>query len=116
MQHGKVMVKNEDVAAFMNEVKPTKADIGLGNKDYTCFTFENIKDYEKAKEWVTSRKDPLHQYWDYMSEAMLAISHAAGVAFDNEEVIEHLKEYGCYEETYDPVFWVTDYIEKMFEE
>lgn len=59
-------------------------------------------------------KEPIHEYWDYMNKAIIAISNASRVALRNEEVLEHLKEYGCYEETYEPVFWVIDYIEKMF--
>ena len=61
-------------------------------------------------------KEPIHEYWNYMNEAMIAISNASKVALCNEEVLEHLKEYGCYEETYYPVFWVIDYIEKMFKD
>lgn len=61
-------------------------------------------------------KKPIHKYWDHMNEAMCAIESAASVAINNKEVFEHLVKYGSYEETYDPVFWVIDYIEKMFKD
>lgn len=59
-------------------------------------------------------KKPIHDYWGHMNEAMWAIENAALVAINNKDVLEHLEEYGCYEETYAPVFWVIDYITKMF--
>ena len=61
-------------------------------------------------------KKPIHEYWNHMNEAMCNIEAAALVAINNPDVLEHLESYGCYEETYDPVFWVIDYIEKMFKD
>lgn len=61
-------------------------------------------------------RKPIHKYWDYMNNAMCDIENAAVVAINHPDVLEHLKEYGCYEETYDPAFWVIDYIEKMLKD
>lgn len=59
-------------------------------------------------------RKPIHAFWDYMNAAMSAIDNAAVVAINNQDVLTHLKECGCHDETYNPVFWVIDYIEKMF--
>ena len=69
-------------------------------------------------------RKPIHAFWDYMNAAMCAIDNAAMCAIDNaavvainnQDVLTHLKECGCHEETYNPIFWVIDYIEKMFKD
>ena len=70
---------------------------------------------EKQMENQTTKK-PIHEYWDYMNQAMCDIANAAVVAINNPDVFKHIESYGCCEETCEPVFWVMDYIKKMFED
>lgn len=51
-----------------------------------------------------------------MNQAMCDIENAAVVAINNPDVFKHIESYGCCEETCEPVFWVMDYIKKMFED
>lgn len=53
-----VMVKNEDAARFMNEVKPQRATINMNNKDYVAFVFDSRNDdYIKAQKWSYANYD-----------------------------------------------------------
>ena len=61
-------------------------------------------------------KKDIYKFWDKINEAMVIIEEAGFIASSSEEVISHLKEYGTYEETYEPVFWVIDYLEKMLKD
>lgn len=57
MNYGNVNVKNEDVATFMNEVKPQSANADMSDKNWVSFSFETYDDYTRAQKWVFAHYD-----------------------------------------------------------
>lgn len=53
---------------------------------------------------------------EVINKAMRYIEEAAAIAADDENTQEYLMECGCYEETYNPAFWIIDYITKEYED
>ena len=51
MYYETIYVSNEDVARFMNEVKPQSASIDMSDSAEVAFEFTNAADFERAQKW-----------------------------------------------------------------